>query len=151
MKTGSLTDFGFDLKDPFHKVTAPPKKKPTRRLRPKRLSPVTLRLSVEERARLERDAGGQTLSAYVRSRLFGDHVTPRRKRRAAVADHAALGRVLAALGQSHLASNVNQLAKAVNTGTLPLGSDTEKSIRQACSDIAAIRNDLMVAIGISAE
>lgn len=43
--------------------------------------PFSLRLTVEERARLEADAAGKPLGAYVRSRLFGEEATRRSGRR----------------------------------------------------------------------
>lgn len=80
-------------------------------------NPFSLRLSFEERARLEDDAAGISLGAYIRERLLGEDAEPRKTRgKFPVKDHEALGRVLAALGSSRLSSNLNQLAKAVNTG-----------------------------------
>ena len=120
----------------------------TLKRRKKRTPPFSLRLTEGERARLERDAGAMTLGAYVRLRLFGDN-GPRSKHRMRrpVEDHASLARVLAALGQSALASNINQLAKAVHVGTLPATPDTKAALDDACADIAAIRRELMRALG----
>ncbi|MDF2365644.1 hypothetical protein [Sneathiella sp.] len=110
--------------------------------------PFSLRLTYEERARLECDAAGRTLSAYIREKLFGDTVSRRRvKGRNPIKDHEALGRVLGALGGSRLSSNLNQLAKAVNSGSLPVTPDTEKDLQEACKAIEAIRIDLMRALG----
>jgi hypothetical protein len=64
-----------------------------------------------------------------------------------VKDHEALGRVLGALGGSRLSSNLNQLAKAVNTGSLPATPDTEKELREACKAVTAMRDELMRALG----
>lgn len=119
---------------------SPASKKPT---------PFSLRLSFEERARLEQDASGMALGAYIRDRLFGEDAAPRQTRgHFPVKDYAALGRVLAALGQSRLSSNLNQLAKAVNTGSLPVTPETEKELRQACKDVQAMRRDLLIALGL---
>ena len=88
--------------------------------------PFSLRLSFDERARLEQDASGMALGAYIRDRLFGENAAPRQTRgHFPVKDYAALGRVLAALGQSRLSNNLNQLAKAVNTGSLPVTPDPQ--------------------------
>ncbi|ARE41345.1 Glycosyltransferase [Rhodovulum sp. P5] len=111
-------------------------------------SPFCLRLTFEERARLERDAAGMALGAYVRDCLFGEDAVPRKTRgKFPVKDHEALGRVLAALGGSRLASNVNQLAKAVNTGSLPVTPETEDDLIEACEAIQAMRRDLLDALG----
>lgn len=64
-------------------------------------------------------------------------------------DAEALGRVLGALGQSRLSSNLNQLAKAVNTGSLPVTPETEADLVAACRDVAAMRSLLMRALGIA--
>ncbi|TPE46483.1 hypothetical protein [Amaricoccus solimangrovi] len=115
-------------------------------------APFSLRLSHEERARLVAEAGRKSLGEHIRYRLFGQNAE-RRKRpgNSPVKDQEALGRVLGALGKSRLSSNLNQLAKAVNTGSLPVTPETEADLRQACRDVAAIRADLLRALGSSPE
>lgn len=71
-----------------------------------------------------------------------------RRAPAPVKDHEALARVLAALGQSRIANNLNQLAKAVNIGVLPMSPNVEEDISEACAAVAAIRRDLMRALGL---
>ena len=85
--------------------------------RKKTPAPFSLRLTFEERAKLEEAANGVPLGAYIRARLF-DEDLPKVRRRGTrpVADHAALAKVLAGLGSSRLSSNLNQLAKVVNSG-----------------------------------
>jgi len=110
-------------------------------------SPFSLRLTFEERAQLEQDAAGMALGAYVRERLFGDNVAPRKTRgKFPVKDHEALGRVLAALGASRVSNNLNQLAKAVNTGSLPATPETELDLVEACAAIQDMRRDLLSAL-----
>ncbi|OKL42923.1 hypothetical protein [Pseudovibrio exalbescens] len=110
--------------------------------------PFSLRLTFEERAKLEKQAAGMPLGAYIRKQVFGKDATPRKTRgKHPVKDHVALGRVLGALGQSRLSSNVNQLARAVNTGSLPVTPDTEQSIIEACEAIEEIRTELLKALG----
>ena len=112
-------------------------------------APFSLRLSFDERGILENDAAGMALGAYIRERLFGEEVTPRSTRgKFPVKDHAALGRVLGALGQARLANNLNQLAKAVNSGSLPITPETEQILREACIDIRLMRSDLLIALGV---
>ena len=111
-------------------------------------SPFSLRLTFEERAKLEQDAAGLSLGAYVRQRLFGKDVSPRHTRgKFPVKDHEALGRVLAALGASRISSNLNQLARAAHTGSLPITPETEEDLAEACAAIVAIREDLLRALG----
>jgi hypothetical protein len=127
----------------FNKIAAPeadaPKKYPP---------PFSLRLTYEERARLEAEADGKPVGAYIRERLLGDDVAPRTRRgNSPVKDKEALGRVMGALGASRLSSNLNQLAKAVNTGSLPVTPETEEELREACREIAELRADLLKALG----
>ncbi|MBO9462480.1 hypothetical protein [Labrenzia sp. R5_0] len=111
--------------------------------------PFSLRLTFEERAKLDAAANGVPLGAYIRAILF-DEELPKVRRRSTnpVKDHEALGRVLAALGGSHLSSNLNQLARAVNTGTLPVHPEIEAELREACADIAQMRAALIEALGL---
>jgi hypothetical protein len=90
--------------------------RPTRTRR-KSPPPFSVRFSDEERAVLKTKANGQPLGAYIRARSLGDQEDKRRSRRPKP-DHQALGLVLAALGHSHLASNMNQIAKSLNMGSL---------------------------------
>lgn len=111
-------------------------------------SPFCLRLTFEERALLEMAAGDKPLGAYIRSRLLGgNEVQRKRKFRRPVKDHKALGQVLGELGKSRLANNLNQLAKGVNTGSLPVTPDTEKAIREACANVEQMRTMLLIALG----
>ena len=110
--------------------------------------PFSLRLTYEERAQLLAAAKGRPLGAYIRERLLGDEASPRKRQgNSPLKDEEALGRVLGALGQSRLAANLNQLAKAVNTGSLPVTPETEADLKQACRDVAAMRADLLRALG----
>lgn len=65
-----------------------------------------------------------------------------------VKDHEALARVLAALGHTRIANNLNQLAKAVNIGVLPVNAETESDISEACAAVTSMRRDLMQALGL---
>lgn len=84
---------------------------------PSSYAPFSLRLSPEERARLEREAAGLSLGAYIRSRLFGaDAASPPKSRgKFPVKDHKALAQAIGLLGQARIASNLNQLARAAHT------------------------------------
>ncbi len=84
----------------------------TARAKQRTPSPVTLRLTAEERAKLEELAAGMTLSAYIRGCLFAKE-TKRRKRRPknTVTDKRAAAEALALLGQSRIASNCGSACK----------------------------------------
>lgn len=101
---------------------------------------LTLRLSPEERARLERDAAGMPLSAYVRERVFGPDAKPRKIRgKAPIKDHVKLAGVLRRLGQLNLTQDF---------GCKDLPPEHYRDLQRACADIAAMRRDLLVALGM---
>ncbi|MCK5622917.1 MAG: plasmid mobilization relaxosome protein MobC [Alphaproteobacteria bacterium] len=136
------------LSGQFEATTAPS----TGRKKARLPSPFSLRLTFEERAALEQAAAGMSLGEYVRSRVFDETVPARRTRgKHPVKDHEALGRVLGELGRSRLANNLNQLARAVNTGSLPVTPDTEAALLEACAEIQQIRAELVKALGLSPE
>lgn len=112
-------------------------------------SPFCLRFSFEERAKLEQEAGNQPLGTYIRSRLF-KNPTPRKrkKRRKPEYNEKLLAKILHELGASRIASNLNQIARAVNSGSLIVSPETEKAIQDACKAIVAIRHMLMRALGL---
>lgn len=117
-----------------------------------RTQPFSIRLTDKEKSLLLRRAGKLPLGAYVRALLLTqDELSyrPRQRRpKAPVKDHEALARVLAALGQSRIANNLNQIAKAVNIGVLPVTPETEHDIKEACSAVAMMRRCLMSALGL---
>lgn len=115
----------------------------------RRPAPFSLRLSFEERQRLEKQAAGMSLSAYVKDRLFGPDAPGRQTRgKTPVKDHELLGKLLGQLGASRLPQNMNQLAKAANIGTLPVNDETTCELNRACENIAAMRWMLMEALGM---
>ncbi|MFT7045480.1 MAG: hypothetical protein ACJAYH_000746 [Celeribacter sp.] len=112
--------------------------------------PFSIRFTFEERARLDTERGRHSMAVHIRERLFGDQASVRKKPgNSPIRDSEALGRVLGALGASRLSSNLNQLAKAVNTGSLPVTPETEADLVAACKEVMALRNDLLRALGKS--
>lgn len=111
--------------------------------------PISLRVTFEEKAQLDRDAAGMSLSGYIRWRLFDpDSPPPKSRGRFPVKDHQALTRVLGQLGQSRLANNLNQLARSANTGSLLMDGETERLIAEAAADVAEMRRLLMQALRV---
>ena len=110
--------------------------------------PFSLRLTAEERQKLDTVAGSQTIGDYIRSQLF-DTPSPRKARfRRPVQDEQALSTVLAGLGRGRLSSNLNQLAKAIHSGSLPVTPETERAILEACSGVREMRQELVRALGL---
>lgn len=128
-----------------------PQTPPRRNKRPGTTArPFSIRLTEDERRLLLERSGKQPLATYLRDLILGAaSQAPRQRSVSKVQDGEALARVLAALGQSRIASNLNQLAKAVNIGVLPVTPETDRDISEACSAIIAMRRDLMRALGIA--
>ena len=132
-------------KKPFGKAAA------ERSPKPKPNSPLTLRLTPDERTRLEELAAGMTLSAYVRACVFGADTVKRKKRpKTVVEDKRAAAEALALLGQSRIASNLNQLAYHANIGLLEMGEQERADIAEANAHLSAIRTLLVSAPGKTA-
>lgn len=112
--------------------------------------PYSMRFTAEERELLDAARGRKPLSAYIRERLFGSNAAPRKREVSSpIKDSEAFGRALGALGKSRLSSNLNQLAKAVNTGSLPVTPETEVDLQAACREISELRAEFMRALGKS--
>lgn len=116
--------------------------------RGKRAAPFSLRLTFEERAIVERNAGSMPVGAYIKSLLLGEDAPKyRARRKPPVSDQAALAQVLACLGATRIANNLNQLAKATHVGSFYFDADTKRAIREACSDVRIMRQLLLKALG----
>jgi hypothetical protein len=113
-----------------------------------REAPFSLRLTREERLALERAAGCTPLAAYIKSLLFAGASVRSSRSRAPVKDHRALAEVLACLGATRIASNLNQLAKAANSGSFYFDQETKAQLGSACEDVRAMRQLLMRALGM---
>ena len=115
----------------------------------KRTPPFSIRLTFDERARLERHAGTMGVSAYIKSLIFAEDA-PRYRARAKspLRDQQALAEVLACLGASRIANNLNQLAHAANLGNLYFDDPTRIALNQACTDVRVMRQLLMTALGV---
>jgi hypothetical protein len=111
----------------------------------KRPPPFSIRLTGEERARLQAEAGTARLGTYIKEKALN---APPTKRAAAVGDRKALAQALALLGQSRIASNLNQLAHLGNIGALPLTPEIEEELREAFQHVGEIRALLLKATGI---
>ena len=133
--------------DSFQKVSCaapqPGRKKPP--------SPFSFRLSEEERATLIQQAGNKPLGAYIRDRLLGDKAEKRRTFRKPKIDDKQIAQVLAELGASRLSSNLNQLAKSANMGTLDVSRNVEQELEDACAAILVMRDTLLMALGLKTE
>lgn len=112
------------------------------------LSPLTLRLTRQEREKLEELAAGMTLSAYIRACVFMAEDKRRKRRPQTVTeDKEAAAEILALLGQSRIANNLNQLAYQANVGALEMGDNEREKIDEAYAYILNMRTLLVKALG----
>ena len=119
--------------------------------RKKRTPPVSVRFSDDERAWLEQQAAGRPLSAVIREAvLAGSGTTRTPRRRMPVKDHEALARLLGLLGRSEIGQKLGGILLAVKLGELHLDDEARQNLREACSDVAAMRCDLVKALGLRA-
>lgn len=141
MKTQSMAP--IKVSEAFNEISGH-KKKRTKEKASKRLY---IRLTVRERAELDRLSGNQTVSAYVREKALGKHAAKRITLRKPKMEDIQYSTLLANLGQSRLSSNVNQLAKHANMGTLDCSQNIEQQLEDASSAILAMRDALLMALG----
>ena len=114
-------------------------------------STVTIRLTLAEHAKLEELAAGMTLSTYVRACLFEQEEKRRRRRpQTTVADKRAMAEVLALLGQSRIANNLNQLAYQANIGELEMDEREVRQIAEAYAYVGQMRQMLIKALRANA-
>lgn len=118
-------------------------------VRSKRDAPFSLRLTKDERTQLEAQAGGMALSAYIKSVVFAAEAPKYRARRKRPApEQQLLAEILARLGASRTASNLNQIAKHLNQGTLRIDPELEQDLHQAILEVAWMRTTLIQALGL---
>lgn len=110
--------------------------------------PIPIRFTETELAYLKSKAGKKPLSTYCREQLLGDKVEKRKTSRAPRIEDSQYAALLAALGQSHLSSNLNQLAKHANMGTLDVSQSVEEQLQDAHLAVLAMRDALVTALGI---
>lgn len=117
----------------------------------KYLSPFSIRFTEEERKALEAAAAGRPLSDYIKD-VLGKYVPSMPKKQAppeiSIDDRQAIAKILGLLGQSRIPNNINQLAKAANSGSLPVNEEVHNAILEACRAIIWIRDTLIKALKI---
>ena len=113
----------------------------------KRPAPLSLRLSTDERAKLEKQAGGLALGAYIKSVVFEDAAPKYRKRKTLPsAEKQLLAEILVRLSDTRTSANLNQIAKHLNQGTLVIDDELEADLKRAVAEMAWMRTTLVKAI-----
>lgn len=122
--------------------------KPKETPKPTDTTTISLRVTYEEKARLEKAAGNMALSAFLRENLLGKDLKPRKSRgKHPIKDRDALGRVLGRLGRADIAFTMNSLMVACDEGRIYLSEEQSQMLRTIDDDIKAMRADLMQALG----
>lgn len=126
----------------FNYVSSPKAKKA------KETKPFPIRFTMDERAYLEQKAGHRPLGAYCREILLANYAEKRRSFRKPSVSDEQYSSLLAALGESRLSSNLNQLAKHANMGTIDVSDDIEQELHDAYQVILEMRKALFMALGL---
>ncbi len=113
----------------------------------KTTSPISIRFTVQEREYLSQLAGQQPVSTYIRETVLGDQAQKRKVHHQPKMEDTQYASLLVALGQSRLSSNLNQLAKHANMGTIDCSDNLEQQLEEAYEAILAMRDALLVALG----
>lgn len=113
----------------------------------KRPSPISLRLNEDELAALRKAAAGRSINGYIRERLFGPAGTIDMSKPVAK-DYEALARVLGALGQTDVYTNLAAISLALEQNRMRVGRSTENGVAEACKAVIAMRADLLIALGL---
>ena len=107
-----------------------------------------IRFSQSEREKLDSWADGRPIAAYIKDVLFVEERKPERTHGIILEDRKLFAKAFGFLGKSRLANNINQLAKAANSGSLPLDDETKAAILKAANDILWLRRTFMRAMGL---
>lgn len=115
----------------------------------KRPSPVSIRFSDAQRAALESHTNGQALGPYIKDYVLrGHNAQVRPKNRNPIKNHDALARLLRGLGQSELRTYLCALYELASEGQFTADAETTDKLKQACTDVIAMRSDLVAALGL---
>ena len=115
--------------------------------RKKRPAPISLRLPEHELQALRKAATGRSINGYIRECLFGD-CAPIDSAKPVRQDHAALARVLGALGRTDVYSRLAAISLAIEQNRVAMDTETAASVREASETIKQIRADLLIALGL---
>lgn len=110
----------------------------------------SLRLTQEERVYLDKVSGDMPLGAYIRAKIL-DNTLPRKTyskpKKKPAEELTGPGTSPGNAKNSRLSNNLNQLARAMNSGLLRLNKETHETILQACKEIDYMREELTRALG----
>lgn len=119
----------------------------------KRIAPLSIRVTHEEREWLIKASGNMSVNAYVKQCVFlaNDNVPAKLRKGSLAQDRKSIAQILGRFSQLDIFSTIKGLFKAMESGHLHLKPETEAALQKACSDIRDIRRMLITALGIKAE
>ena len=110
-------------------------KPPSEDQKPKYPPPFSMRFTDDERRVLELAADGRPLASYIRWLIFKEDMPelPKRRTREQMAspERKELSKLVGTLGKSRISQNINQLAKAANSGSLPVNHEVVEELNNA--------------------
>lgn len=144
MNGSTVIKTDVSLREDFASSAHNDNRKPGRK---KRMPPLSIRLSPEERARLEFMAGDRPIGAFVKSRVFAanDNVPPK------VYSRQESARILGLLARMDVFPALNGLLRAAGNGQVQLEPEMDAALSAACGDLAEIRDLLITALGKKAK
>lgn len=113
--------------------------------------PTSIRFTHDERVRVDEmtQTLGVSFSELVRLRLFSrDFEKSYQMLTMRKAERLELAHILAALGESRIANNLNQIAYACNTGSLVISHDVIAQLNEAYDTVMWIRKTLILHLGV---
>jgi hypothetical protein len=117
--------------------------------KPKRPSPISIRFSDSQKAKLKIQADGQALGPYIKKIVLQElHNSTANAPRMSTTDFEAYARVLSELGRSNLHMSLRTIADRATKGSLDIDDGVIEAIEGACASIVAMRNDLIAFLGL---
>jgi hypothetical protein len=127
-------------------------KPPSDKKKSKYPPPFSMRFTEDERRVLELAAAGRPLAAYIRWLIFKEDMPElpkiRTREKTAIPERQEFSKLLGTLGKSRISQNINQLAKAANSGSLPVNHEVIEGLNDACNAIKWMRETLIKAMGL---
>lgn len=111
-------------------------------------APFSIRLNQKERDELQNLAGGLPLGRFIKDAIFNQGARPVASRKPSIVDQKLFAQLLGVIGQSRIASNINQLARAANCGSLPVNQEVIEGLNEAVEAVRWMRDTLIKAIGL---
>ncbi len=147
--SGSSIQSDISLKSKFAASSCIPEKQKSNKKRP---APLSIRLTDDERERLEEMAAGQALSSYIKTVLFNGETVQRGKRGAqTIKDYQKLAFALGLLGKLGTFATLNNLLDASQEQRVDMDSEMRDEVLKACQNIRVIRCNLIAALGVKVE